>query len=224
MKVIGLGNDWRGDDGAGPEAARRLGGQVLSGEPVGLVEALDGADEVVLVDALSSGRSRRNRARVRGGREPLPVRLFGAPSTHALGLAEAVELARSLGRLPRRVLVYGIEGAGFGYGKGLSPEVERAVARVVEEVAVVHEKHLTEDLVHKLEALAEAEGGARVTQDPRPARRALPFHARPFPGALRGGGRRHARRRGRGGGGADRRSAAPGAQDVLLETVELELD
>ncbi len=135
MKVIGLGNDWRGDDGAGPEAARRLGGQVLSGEPVGLVEALESADEVVLVDALSSGAPAGTVHAFEAGSEPLPVRLFGSPSTHALGLAEAVELARSLGRLPRRVLVYGIEGAGFGYGRGLSPEVERAVARVVEEVA-----------------------------------------------------------------------------------------
>ena len=135
MKVIGLGNDWRGDDGAGPEAARRLGGDVLSGEPVGLVEALAGADEVVLVDALSSGASPGTVHVFEAGSEPLPVRLFGSSSTLALGLAEAVELARALGRLPRRVLVYGIEGAGFDYGHGLSPEVERAVGRVVEEVA-----------------------------------------------------------------------------------------
>ena len=135
MKVIGLGNEWRGDDGAGPEVARRLGGQVLSGEPVGLVEALEGEDEVVLVDALSSGAAPGTVHVFEAGAEPLPARLFGSSSTHALGLAEAVELARSLGRLPRRVLVYGIEGAAFDYGTGLSPEVESAVGRVVEEVA-----------------------------------------------------------------------------------------
>ena len=58
---------------------------------------------------------------VRGGRRAAAARRsFGASSTHALGLADAVELARSLGRLPQRVVVYGIEGAAFEFGNGLS--------------------------------------------------------------------------------------------------------
>ena len=61
------------------------------------------------------------------GSSPLPVDLFGSSSTHALGVAEAIEIARSLGRLPKQVRVYGIEGASFDYGRGLSPEVEKAV-------------------------------------------------------------------------------------------------
>ena len=133
--VIGLGNEWRGDDGVGPEVARRLGGKVLGGEPIGLVEALDGAGEVVLVDAVSSGAPPGTVHVFEAGSEPLPSTLFGATSTHALGLAEAVELARSLGRLPRRVLVYGIEGAAFSFGKALSREAADAAARVVEEVS-----------------------------------------------------------------------------------------
>lgn len=135
MNVLGLGNEWRCDDGVGPEVARRLDGRVLSGEAIDLVEALDGVDEVVLVDAVSSGAPPGTVHVFDAGPEPLPVTLFGASSTHALGLAEAVELARSLDRLPHRVLVYGIEGKCFGFGKGLSPEVEAAAGRVVEEVA-----------------------------------------------------------------------------------------
>ena len=48
-------------------------------------------------------------------------------STHAFGVADAVELARALGRLPGRLDVYAIEGASFTAGDSLSPEVERAV-------------------------------------------------------------------------------------------------
>lgn len=136
MNVIGLGNEWRSDDGAGPELARRLGGRVLTGEPVGLIEAFDGLDDVVLVDAVFSGAPPGTVHVFDASFEPLPSTLFGASSTHALGLAEAVELARSLGRLPARVLVYGIEGAGFAFGKGLGPEVEAAVAHVAGEVSV----------------------------------------------------------------------------------------
>jgi hydrogenase maturation protease len=134
MNVIGLGNDWRRDDGAGLEIARRLGGIQLAGEPIGLIDALDGEDEVVLVDAVHSGADPGTVHVFEAGTEPLPAVLFGATSTHALGLAEAVELARSLGRLPARVLVYGIEGADFAFGTGLTPEVARAAAGVIEEV------------------------------------------------------------------------------------------
>jgi hydrogenase maturation protease len=135
MNVIGFGNEWRGDDGVGLEIARRLHGTALDGEPIGLVEALNGFDEVVLVDAVTSGAPPGTVFEFEAGSEPLPARLFGASSTHALGLAEAVELARSLDRLPRRVVVYGIEGAVFAFGKGLSAEVAAAADRVVEEVA-----------------------------------------------------------------------------------------
>ena len=134
MNVIGLGNEWRGDDGVGIEVARRLGGRELGGEPIELAEALAGEPEVTVVDAVSSGAPPGTVHTFDASTEPLPARLFGASSTHALGLAEAVELARSLGRLPDRVVVYGIEGSSFGFGKGLSPEVERAADRLVEEL------------------------------------------------------------------------------------------
>ena len=42
-------------------------------------------------------------------------------------LPEAVELARELDRLPRRLVVYGIEGESFEAGEGLSPAVETTV-------------------------------------------------------------------------------------------------
>jgi hydrogenase maturation protease len=134
VTVIGFGNEWRGDDGVGIEVARRVGGRVLEGEPIALVDVLDGDDEVVLVDAVSSGAPAGTLFRFDAGSEPLPAPLFGASSTHALGLAEAVELARSLGRLPQRVVVYGIEGESFAFGKGLSAAVAAAADRVTEEV------------------------------------------------------------------------------------------
>jgi hydrogenase maturation protease len=61
---------------------------------------------------------------------PLPTELFAA-STHHLGLADAVELARALGRLPERLVVVGIEGRSFDAGEGLSPDVEAAVGDAV---------------------------------------------------------------------------------------------
>ena len=52
----------------------------------------------------------------------------------AMNLAEAIELARVLGRLPPKVMVYGIEGKDFSAGVVLSPEVEGRVAELAERV------------------------------------------------------------------------------------------
>jgi hydrogenase maturation protease len=44
-------------------------------------------------------------------------------SSHGIGVAEAVELARALGRLPRRLTLIGVEAAGFEVGASLSSAV-----------------------------------------------------------------------------------------------------
>jgi len=90
-----------------------------------------GEDAVLLVDAVSSGAPAGTLHRLDAVAEPLPPALFAA-STHHLGVADAVELARALGRLPAKVVVIGIEGACFDAGEGLSIEVETAVERAVQ--------------------------------------------------------------------------------------------
>ena len=78
-----------------------------------------------MVDAVSSGAEPGTIHRLDALTERLPAELSRG-STHAFGLAEAVELARALERLPGRLLVFGIEGKRFDAGAGLSPEVEQA--------------------------------------------------------------------------------------------------
>ena len=139
--VLGVGNQWRRDDAAGLEVARRLdrelprGVRVLEreGEPTGLLDAWQGEREVVLVDAVSSGAKPGTLHRLDAIAAPLPAELFRA-STHHMSVAEAVELGRALGRLPERLELYGIEGADFGAGSGLTPEVELAVERLAAEL------------------------------------------------------------------------------------------
>ena len=141
IKVIGVGNAWRNDDRAGLEVARLLAGtlpdgvEVLEreGEPTSLLDAWEGAAAVWLADAVSSGAEPGSVHRHDASTEALPARLYDT-STHHFGLAEAVELARALGRLPERVVVYGIEGASFDTGETISPEVHEAAARVAEAI------------------------------------------------------------------------------------------
>jgi hydrogenase maturation protease len=134
-----VGNPWRGDDAVGLEVARRLRGLVAAdvlereGEPTSLIDAWEGAEAVWLVDAVRSGAAPGTVHRLDAAEGELPAELFRG-STHHLGLPEAVELARALGRLPDRLVVFGVEAAGFEAGAELSREVAGAVDRVVEQV------------------------------------------------------------------------------------------
>jgi hydrogenase maturation protease len=125
--VIGVGNPWRRDDGAGPAVARALGG-TSTDDPSRLLDLWAGAERVVVVDAAASGAPAGTVHRFDGQR-PLPAGV--GSSTHAFGVADAIELARALDRLPPRLTVYAIEGADFGSGPGLSPGVARAAETLI---------------------------------------------------------------------------------------------
>ena len=139
--VIGVGNPLRGDDAAGVSVAERLGPRVPDGvevvscneEPSRLMEAWEGAESVVLVDTVSSGAPPGTLHRFDAGEEAVPARTFRS-STHAIGISDTIELARALGRLPRRVRVFGIEAGGFATGAELTPAVDSAVAFLVKDV------------------------------------------------------------------------------------------
>lgn len=137
--VLGIGNDWRGDDGAGPEVVRRLRAagipaREVGADPCSLIDAWAGAGDVILVDAVRSGAAPGTVHRLAAGAHALPAGLVSA-STHHVGLAAAVELARALGRLPAALEVYGIEVADCDAARGLSPAVARAVGEVTAELA-----------------------------------------------------------------------------------------
>jgi hydrogenase maturation protease len=144
--VIGVGNPDRGDDGVGPEVLAHLAGRVpgrvrlvhLAGaDPAAIMDAWSGWERAVLVDAMVSGAAPGTVSRFDAAVGPLPAEVRLA-STHVLGAEAAVEMARALGRLPARLVVYGVEGAAFGAGSGLTPAVAAAVAaateRILEEV------------------------------------------------------------------------------------------
>jgi hydrogenase maturation protease len=142
--VIGIGNTYRGDDAAGLAVAEWIRAAAPpdvtvvrhEGEPISLLETWDQARHVFLVDAVASGGQPGNIYRFDVTAEPLAARL-SPHGTHALGVADTIELARALGRLPHRLVSYGIEGSCFSAGASLSPQVREAVA-------VVSERLLTE--------------------------------------------------------------------------------
>jgi hydrogenase maturation protease len=139
--AIGIGNEYARDDAAGLRVVRKLKEGVQnkfgilehSGEGASLIEAWKGATSVIVIDAVRSGAEPGRVYRFDAYGARLPAEPFRA-STHAFGLYEAVELARSLNQLPRRLIVYAVEGQDFTAGVSLSPAVEPAIGKVVQAV------------------------------------------------------------------------------------------
>jgi hydrogenase maturation protease len=127
--VVGVGNALRGDDAVGLEVARLLDGTLPDGVRLSLLTSWEDCDTAIVVDATESGQEPGTVRRLAAHDGPLPPELQRA-STHLLGVAEAVELARALGRLPGRTIVYGIEGGTFDTGAPLSDTVQAAAAEV----------------------------------------------------------------------------------------------
>jgi len=150
--VIGIGNRWRGDDAAGLIVAERVAERVAEGdaegdtervaervagrpsvrvclhegEPIDLLGAWDGFAFAILVDTVVSGAPAGSIVRFDAAAGPLPATVR-SPTSHTIGLAESIELARTLDRLPAYLTVIGIEGDRFDHGSDLTEPVHRAI-------------------------------------------------------------------------------------------------
>jgi hydrogenase maturation protease len=145
--VIGVGHPMRGDDGVGPAVLERLASSelaerpdvalvTLDGEATRLLDAWEGADLAVVVDAAVveaamdsvAGSSRPGTIEVVEVADERDVSAPGrAASSHGLGVVEAVRLGNVLGRLPGRLVLVTVTAGGVALGDGLSPAVARAV-------------------------------------------------------------------------------------------------
>ena len=139
--VIGIGNEYRRDDGAGLAVVTSLRDRVppgvelvlTDGEPTRLIEAWTGAALAIVVDAVRADPPRPGRAH----RFVLDRPLAGASrtaSSHGFGLDDAIQLALALDRMPGRLIVHAIEAADLTQGTGLTPLVAAAMDEVADAV------------------------------------------------------------------------------------------
>lgn len=149
VMVVGMGNPDRGDDGVGALVARSIAGRlpadvsivVRSGDALSLIEDWAGFDALVCVDAAApvGTPGRIHRIDLASDELAQEAQDISFASSHAFGVAEAIELARTLGLAPRDMIVYAIEGVCFEGGAPIAPEVLAAAVdvagRVVAEVS-----------------------------------------------------------------------------------------
>lgn len=140
LRVVGCGNPYAGDDGAGLEIVRRLreqwdGSCDLLDRPQAGLELLDcmrGADFVLFVDAVSSGEPAGTLHLVPLPSGDLEARGLGSLSSHGWGLTEALSLMSALGWRAPRLWLLGVEIGTLDPERPRSAAVEAAIQTVVD--------------------------------------------------------------------------------------------
>jgi hydrogenase maturation protease len=147
VRVIGMGQRYRGDDAVGLLVAESVrasapeGVEVLTepSDALALLAAFEGADACVVVDSAQHGGAPG--AVLRVGVDAAAATRVAATSSHGNALAEAVALGGALGSLPRRFRIVAVVGSDFGIGDAVSAPVQAAVpvavAAVLEDVATL---------------------------------------------------------------------------------------
>lgn len=137
--ILGLGNPLRGDDGVGPRVVAELlrrglpdGVEAVDGGTGGLdlLYLLEGRERAIIVDAALLGRNPGEFVRF----TPEEAHLVESPvslSSHTAGLADALALARALGRRLPEIIIYGVQPERMDWEEGLSPAVEAALPQIV---------------------------------------------------------------------------------------------
>ena len=136
IHLVGIGTT-HADDAAGLAVADLLASRALPGGVVvkrcarplpDLLDALDGADAAVLIDASHTGGVPGSVQRL-AARDLARVR---SPSSHGLGVAQALALATALGRAPARIEIVSIEMATPTERDSLSPAVAASIGRAAD--------------------------------------------------------------------------------------------
>ena len=140
VRILGIGNPMRGDDGAGPAAVGMLSDlppnvelRAGTADPAALVDWLSEARRAILIDAAAPAGHPGRVRRIPWGTQA-PIRSDPATSTHGFGVAEALALADAMGELPPEVVLWTIEGQSFGEGEGLSPAVAAGLPNLASNV------------------------------------------------------------------------------------------
>lgn len=165
--IVGVGNRYRGDDGAGCIVAEMLRGLVPSsvkivehdGEPLGLLSLWHHVPWCIVIDAIKEDVQTTGPS----GRlvlldltyQHLPTG-FGSCSTHGYGVGEAAAMGQALGRVPPHLMIVGIVGSCFDGDAPLSESVKEGITSAVSVVLrMVATLESPRDSHHRLTLISE---------------------------------------------------------------------
>lgn len=144
--IIGVGNDFRSDDGVGLYIAREIRKKGLKDTTIiegisdgtSMIEAWKEISRAIVIDCVHSEGEPGAIYRFDALNENIPEKYFPSLSTHAFNITDTIALARSIDYLPNNLIIYGVRGQKFGTGQGLTEIVRKSademIIRITDEI------------------------------------------------------------------------------------------
>lgn len=144
--IVGIGNPYRGDDGAGwavIDGLEKLGASIKRvkqrGDIAELIDLFTQYKSVYLVDACLCSEPAGTWRRIDLHMESIPNE-NPLTSTHGFSLSQAISLAKNLDQLPDKLILYAINGDNYNISEALSPPVARSIDSVIK--AILNEEEI----------------------------------------------------------------------------------
>jgi hydrogenase maturation protease len=155
LKVIGLGNILRGDDGVGPFIIEKLHKSYMSlpiqlcdvgSDAFMILDHLLGEDPVVIIDCAKMGKNPGTVQKiVANDTDLLPLNV--GMSLHGFSLAEIWQIARSMGA-GGELAIIGVEPERINFNSGLSEVVKKSIPIIIKIIAEEACKYEKKDSHH----------------------------------------------------------------------------
>ncbi|NQS71258.1 MAG: HyaD/HybD family hydrogenase maturation endopeptidase [Desulfobulbaceae bacterium] len=140
--VLGIGNLLLGDEGVGCRCVEELERRYVLPPAVTCVDGgtagfellplIEDAQTLIIIDALKDGRPPGTLVLVED--EAVPRLMLTRTSPHQIGICEVLATAQLTGKVPQRLLLFGIEPKSLEVTMGLSPEISQALEKTLDAV------------------------------------------------------------------------------------------
>lgn len=139
--IIGIGNEFRGDDAVGIIIARKLKKDFPTLEIIefqqtelDLIDYFKRFKSVVLIDAISSTESKKGTIEKFIIDQDFEFSRLNYFSSHSISLGEILGIAKIMNSLPNKLVIIGINASNFQMGTQISFDIEATYLLVKEEI------------------------------------------------------------------------------------------
>ncbi|MEW6116076.1 MAG: HyaD/HybD family hydrogenase maturation endopeptidase [Nitrospirota bacterium] len=141
--VMGIGNLLLMDEGAGVRVVEEFqrkyripeGVEVIDGGTMGieLLHYIEGRDYVFVIDVVKNGNPPGTIVRMEG--DEVPAFFYSKISPHQLGLSDLLAAAQLTEKMPKHIVLLGIEPKCMDTGLAMSEEIQNNIGKFVEMIA-----------------------------------------------------------------------------------------
>jgi hydrogenase maturation protease len=147
--ILGIGNDFRGDDGFGLAVANRLqlppyrkglGDAKIAlgrGDASELLDYFDHTDCLIMIDAIYDPTQPTGRCCQLDMKQATSTPAQLRSSSHLVSITEAIELGRLYDRLPKHLYLVGVTADKFEPGAPLSAPIEAAISPTCDTISTL---------------------------------------------------------------------------------------